>query len=162
MDNSDPVVKPVITFTHHEQHVHTYQCDQCSRPIRYVIHQYRLGNGKFMPATANIPPQCEICGSTPKDFVATMNVSVSTMTGIDHQPSASSFNINAPLSVSSMGSLGPRSAEILVERAEAVGPGGTRMLDMASYTTCMTHFDTNNLDDLDNLGKDNKLYIKKN
>lgn len=127
------VTPSIVSFTLHEQHVHTYMCDHCRRPIRYVVKQYRLGNGKFMPASVQIPPQCQICGSTPTDFVATMN-GLNT----DH-PSYTSFNMKIAKSTTSEESRGPRSAELLAERAEAAGPGGNWMLDTASYTTCLTH-----------------------
>lgn len=137
METTKPAaaLKPALTFTQHEQHVHTYRCEQCARPIHYVIHQYRLGNGKFMPAHPTHPPQCSICGSIPKDFQAPPD---------GYEPNTNSaFNMNADTSFSS--SDAPRSAEILVERAEAVGPDGNHTLDTASYTTCLTHLDASNM-----------------
>lgn len=147
--------KPPLRISLRELHVHTYECDQCHRPIRYTIQQFYLGNGKFMPASATLPPQCAICGSTPREFMASVTDNWTR--------SNLSFSMPPFMSFDSTLSCIPHSAEYLVERAEAIGPGGCRMLDMDSYTTCQTHFDTNSVaGDLDKTDKNaDKGNVKK-
>lgn len=135
-------MKPSKSFTSHNQLVQTYICEHCHRPVRYTIQQYRLGNGKFMPAgTENpAPPQCTICGTTPTDFRPATDPTASL---VQRQGSfvSPSMEMRLAMSFGSLSADGSRSAECLVIRAENAGPGGNRMLDAASYTTCQTHLE---------------------